>query len=68
MAIRLTPEGEVAESIEGIPGFTGFINPLDVTQDPRTGYLYVSDYGAQGLVLVRPVAERGSSAAGEGLE
>ena len=68
VAIRLTPEGEVAESIEGIPGFTGFTNPLDVTQDPRTGYLYVSDYGAQGLVLVRPVAERGSSAAGEGLE
>jgi glucose/arabinose dehydrogenase len=53
VAIRLTEDGGVESSLEGIEGFIGFSNPLDVTQDPRTGHLYVSDYGARQLVLVK---------------
>ena len=53
MAIRLTGDGKVESSLEGIEGFIGFSNPLDLAQDPRTGHLYVSDYGARTIVMVK---------------
>ena len=37
-----------------IDGLTGFANPLDLTEDPATGNLYVSEYGAQRITLLRP--------------
>ena len=55
IAVLLAPDGGVAEIVEGIPGFTGFANPLDVTQDPATGHLYVADYGERAIVLLRAV-------------
>jgi hypothetical protein len=66
VAVHLTPDGEIADVVEGIPGLTGFANPLDVTQDPRTGFLYVSDYGAQTIVLLRPMSADAASAASSG--
>lgn len=53
VAIRLTGDGKVESSLEGIEGFIGFSNPLDLAQDPRTGHLYVSDYGDRTIVLVK---------------
>jgi glucose/arabinose dehydrogenase len=46
--------GEIRSAAVGIAGFGNLVNPLDVTEDVRTGNLYVSEYGAQRLVLLRP--------------
>jgi hypothetical protein len=49
------PTGEIAEFITGIDGFTHFYDPLDLTEDPATGYLYVAEYGGKRITLLRPV-------------
>ena len=38
----------------GITGLTGFSQPLDVTQDPATGNLYVTELGANRITLLKP--------------
>ncbi|GIE36181.1 hypothetical protein Ait01nite_092260 [Actinoplanes italicus] len=38
----------------GIPGFTGFSQPLDVTEDTATGYLYVTELGQNRITLLKP--------------
>ncbi|MFC4070186.1 Ig-like domain-containing protein [Actinoplanes subglobosus] len=38
----------------GIPGFTGFSQPLDLTEDTATGYLYVTELGANRITLLTP--------------
>ena len=48
------PNGDVTTVKVGIPGFTGFTDPLDITEDVRTGNLYVSDFGTQSITLLRP--------------
>ena len=58
--ITLTPGGpnqDIIGSIEGssIEGFSGFVDPLDLTEDVKTGNIYVSQYGGEGkIVLLRP--------------
>ena len=48
------PNGDVTTAKVGIPGFTGFTDPLDITEDVNTGNLYVSDFGTQSITLLRP--------------
>ncbi len=48
------PDGHIAEAITGIDGFTQFVDPLDLVEDPATGCLYVSEYGGRKLTLLRP--------------
>lgn len=50
------PDGDITESITGVTGLSGFIDPLDLVEDPRTGNLYVAEYGGQKLTLLRPRA------------
>jgi hypothetical protein len=38
----------------GIEGFSGFVMPLDLTEDIRTGNIYVSEYGSGGITLLKP--------------
>jgi len=59
----LTPnaDGSIASAKSGYAGFTGFIDPLDITQDPATGYLYVAEYGGQRITLLRPIAPGGAN-------
>ena len=48
---------DIAKAIEGlsVPGFSGFYDPLDLTEDVRTGFIYVSEYGGDGRIsLVKP--------------
>lgn len=58
--ITLTPGGlknDIVSSIDGtsIEGFSGFIDPLDLTEDVKTGNIYVSEYGGDGrIILLRP--------------
>jgi glucose/arabinose dehydrogenase len=51
---RLDDDGNVVELIEGIPGLIQMGDPLDVCQDPRTGYLYVADFALKQIELIRP--------------
>lgn len=51
------PNNDIISSIEGpsIEGFSGFVDPLDIAEDVKTGNIYVSEYGGSGkIVLLRP--------------
>ena len=48
------PNGDISTVKIGIPGFTGFSDPLDLTEDPNTGNLYVSDFATSRIYLLRP--------------
>jgi hypothetical protein len=58
--ITLTPGGpknDIVNSIDGasIAGFSGFVDPLDLTEDVKTGNIYVSEFGGDGrITLLRP--------------
>ncbi len=56
--IVLTPGStnpDIQAAQTGIPGLTGFVDPLDLTEDTRNGNLYVSELGANRITLLRPV-------------
>ncbi|MCM3873211.1 MAG: PA14 domain-containing protein [Pyrinomonadaceae bacterium] len=55
--IVLTPglNGDIINSQTGISGFTGFTDPLDITENPANGFLYLAEYGGQKLILLKPV-------------
>ncbi|MDB5357685.1 MAG: hypothetical protein JWN24_4138 [Phycisphaerales bacterium] len=65
IALTPDPRGDIAETITGIEGATHFVNPVDLTEDPATGALYVAEFGAKRLTLLRPAAA-GSSLASTG--
>ena len=46
--------GALSNRTTGITGFTGFSQPLDVTEDRATGNLYVTELGAGRITLLRP--------------
>ncbi|MDN3688840.1 PKD domain-containing protein [Cyclobacterium jeungdonense] len=48
------PNGDISTFKEGIPGFTGFGDPLDLIEDVSTGNIYVSDYARSEIVLLKP--------------
>lgn len=48
------PNGDVVESVTGVTGLTGFMDPLDLIEDPKSGNLYVAEYSGQKLTLLRP--------------
>ena len=55
LCLTLDAEGDVSFLTAGIPGLTGLTNPLNLTEDVRTGCLYVAEYGARRITLIRPV-------------
>ncbi|MEP3372053.1 malectin domain-containing carbohydrate-binding protein, partial [Maribacter dokdonensis] len=48
------PNGDISTFKVGIPGFTGFNDPLDLIEDVNTGNIYVSDYGSSNIILLKP--------------
>jgi len=54
IGLKLDAEGNVGSTIVGIEGFTGLASPLDLVEDTRSGNIYISEYGAQKLTLLRP--------------
>jgi glucose/arabinose dehydrogenase len=54
LCLSLDSGGKVKSATAGVPGLTGFTNPLDLTEDVRTGRIYVADYGARRITLLRP--------------
>ncbi|MFI0237974.1 Ig-like domain-containing protein [Streptomyces sp. NPDC016845] len=47
-------QGGLAAPTTGITGFTGFQQPLDITEDTAKGNLYVTEQGASRITLLRP--------------
>ena len=56
IAIGFDEKGNVISAQSGFVGMSNFESPLDVTEDLQTGNLYVSEYGAQKVTLLKPVA------------
>jgi fibronectin type 3 domain-containing protein len=52
---RTAADGTVASTETGIAGFTGFNNPIDLTENATTGFIYVAELGAMKLTLLRPI-------------
>lgn len=62
--IVLTPGGanqDIIDDETGIDGFTGFNNPLDLTENLTNGHIYVSEYGGSDITLLRPVGSTGGA-------
>jgi hypothetical protein len=56
--VALTPGGsrlDIVAAESGLPGLTGFVDPLDLVEHPSTGAIYVSEYGAFRVTLLRPI-------------
>jgi glucose/arabinose dehydrogenase len=54
------PSGEIVEAVAGIEGMTGFQDPVDLTEDPARGNLYVAEFGGRCVTLLRPAPDRHS--------
>lgn len=55
--MTLTPGGannDIISAAEGysIKGFSGFVDPLDLTEDTRNGNIYVSEFAGQGKITL----------------
>jgi mono/diheme cytochrome c family protein/glucose/arabinose dehydrogenase len=57
ICIGMSGEGNVSSIQTGITGFTNLLNPLDLAEDLATGNLYVAEYGAEHISLLRPTAD-----------
>jgi len=55
IAVLQVDAGKVTSIGTSIPGFAGLANPLDLTEDQQSGNLYVSEYGARRITLLRAV-------------
>lgn len=63
LALTTGPFGNITETISGIPGFTHFQDPLDLTEDITTGDLYVAEFQGAKLALLRPINDPQAAAA-----
>jgi glucose/arabinose dehydrogenase/mono/diheme cytochrome c family protein len=54
ICIGLNSQGNVNSIQTGIAGFTRLVNPLALTEDRTNGNIYVAEYGAQHIALLRP--------------
>ncbi|MBO2447835.1 Ig-like domain-containing protein [Actinomadura barringtoniae] len=52
----VSSSGSLSNRTTGITGLTGFQQPLDVTEDTATGYLYLTEMGASKITLLKPRA------------
>lgn len=55
IALELDGAGKVVKEQTGIAGFKGLVDPLDLTQDSTGQFLYVIEFGASKITLLRPV-------------
>jgi glucose/arabinose dehydrogenase len=61
VALSRDANGNITGATRAIPGFSGFDNPISLTEDATNGDIYVSEFGGQKLTLLVPVP--GSTAA-----
>jgi hypothetical protein len=48
------PDGKIVQAVTGVDGLTGFVDPLDLIENPATGDIYVTEFGGKTLTLLRP--------------
>ncbi len=53
--VTLSKDGGVAECMTGIEGLNRLVNPVDIWEDTPSGRLYVAEFGAKRLTLLRPM-------------
>lgn len=46
-------DGTIREMITGVEGLHNFADPLDLVQHPKSGHLYVAEFGGKRITLVR---------------
>lgn len=63
IVLGLNAAGDVSETITGIEGFTHFVNPVDLIEDPANGDIYVAEFGGERITLLRPILPNGALAA-----
>ena len=56
IALTCDSAGNITEALTGITGFTQFVNPVDLTEDRRTGDIYVAEFGGKCITLLRPLS------------
>jgi glucose/arabinose dehydrogenase len=56
VALTLDAQGNVTDSQEGIGGVTHLVDPLDLVEDTTNGNIYVVEFGAGRITLLRPAA------------
>lgn len=54
VVLQLDAAGKVVSQTAGLPGLTGFDEPLDITLHVPTGRLYVAELGGQRITLLTP--------------
>ena len=55
--LHINNDGSIAPATTRVAGFTDLSNPLDLCEHPPTGGLYVSEYGARRITLLRPAVK-----------
>jgi len=55
IAVLHVDAGRVTSTGTSVAGLSALTNPLDLAEDEATGNLYVSEYGARRITLLRPV-------------
>ena len=61
--LTVDSNGNIVNRQEGIAGLSHFTDPLDLTEDPKTGFIYVAQYGGAQLTLVRPITPGANASA-----
>ena len=55
-ALTTGVNGGISSADNSITGFSGFDNPVDLTEDTNTGNIYVAEYGGQKITLLKPIS------------
>jgi hypothetical protein len=55
VVLDVDANGNIVNAHANYAGLSHFTDPLDITQDPNTGFLYVAEYGGERITLLRPV-------------
>ncbi|QMW66608.1 choice-of-anchor D domain-containing protein [Mumia sp. ZJ1417] len=63
VSFDVAPDGTLSNRKVGTTGLTGFNQPLDLTEDPATGNLYVTQLGNGTIALVKPRGGAGGAGA-----
>ena len=48
-------DGTISSVQANISGLENFVNPVDITENPATGFMYVAENGGQQIVLIRAI-------------
>jgi hypothetical protein len=62
VVLTVNDQGQVTDARSGIEGLKNFNDPLDLAEDPSTGFIYVTEFGAQTITLVKPTVPAGAPA------